>query len=53
MATHKGTALRGSPKDHLRFPRRTWLFMLLFGLIGIATYWVIGYGIYEFAASHV
>ena len=52
MATHQGTALRGSAKDVLRFRRTTWLFVLLFGLIGIATYWAIGYGLYAFAASH-
>ena len=52
MAAHRGTALHGPTKDTLRFPRTTWLFILLFGLIGIATYWAIGYGIYELAASH-
>ena len=45
----KGTALQSPAKDTLRFPRITWPFMFLFGLIGIATYWAIGYGIYEFA----
>ena len=51
MAAHQGTALQGQTKDTLRFPRITWLFILLFGLIGIATYWAIGYGIYELAAA--
>jgi hypothetical protein len=52
VATHPGTALQGPANDTLRFRRVTWLFILLFGLIGIATYWVVGYGIYEFAAAH-
>ena len=52
MATHQGAALQDPAKDTLRFPWTTWLFILLFGLIGIATYWAIGYGIYELAASH-
>jgi hypothetical protein len=52
VATHSGTALQGPAKDTLRFRRVTWPFILLFGLIGIATYCVVGYGLYEFAAAH-
>ena len=52
MATHPGRALQGPAKDTLRFPRVTWPFILLFGLIGIATYWAIGYGLYELAVPY-
>ena len=50
MATHP--ALQGQTKDRLTFARVTWLLMVLFGLIGIATYVAIGYAVYEFQTAY-
>ncbi len=37
MTKREGTTLRGPTKDSLTFARSTWLLLVLFGLIGIAT----------------